>query len=116
MSADPRCCAVVGVGFLGSRLLALLPGARGVDLRRGEDAADPAVWAGSPPERIFCCQSTRGGDAAAYRRAYLGVLRALPGAARLIWCSALSAGSAAGARAEVLREAEQGVLARGGVV
>lgn len=117
MSIDPRRCAVVGVGFLGSRLLALLSGARGVELRRGEDAADPSVWEGHPlPERIFCCQSTRGGDAAAYRRAYLGVLGALPGAARVIWCSALSVGAAEGARAEVLRTAEQGVLARGGVV
>lgn len=115
---------ILGTGFLGSRLRALLPQAVGIDrcapAEVQGDAADPAVLARAAallsPSLIFCCLSTRGGDAAAYRRTYLGVLRELPMTARLIFCSALSAGQGGTEQASVLREAEECVLARGGVV
>lgn len=115
---------ILGTGFLGSRLRRLLPQAVGIDRAAAAevqgDAADPAVLARAAesvsPAFIFCCLSTRGGDAAAYRRTYLEPLPALPAAARLIFCSALSAGQGHAEKAAILREAEQRVLARGGVV
>lgn len=115
---------ILGTGFLGSRLHRLLPHALGIDRAAPAefqgDAADPAVLARAVeqgrPALIFCCLSTRGGDAAAYRRTYLDVVRALPEGARVVFCSSLSAGPGMSDKAALLREAETCVLARGGVV
>ncbi len=115
---------ILGTGFLGSRLRRLLPQSIGIDRAAPAevqgDAADPAVLTRAeslmPPALIFCCLSTRGGEAAEYRRTYLDVVRALPVSARIIFCSSLSAGAGASEKAGILREAEQCVLARGGVV
>lgn len=117
-------CWILGTGFLGSRLRARLPHAVGVDAEAPAevqgDAAEAAVLAEAAalaePQAVFCCLSTRGGDAAAYRRTYLDVLRALPAGARVVFCSALSAGQGGTEKAAVLRDAEAAVLARGGVV
>lgn len=115
---------ILGTGFLGSRLRRLLPQSVGIDRTapaevQGEAAA-PAVLARAaallPPAFIFCCLSTRGGDAAAYRRTYHDVVQALPEGAKLIFCSSLSAGQGASEKAAILQETEQVVLARGGVV
>ena len=117
-------CWILGTGFLGSRLRARLLHAVGIDAAapaevRG-DAAEAAVLARAAalaqPAAVFCCMSTRGGDAAAYRRTYLETLRALPEGPRLVFCSALSAGQGGSEKAAILREAEALVLARGGVV
>lgn len=124
MTAAAQPAWILGVGFLGSRLRRLLPQSIGIDgsapAEVQGDAADPAVQARAavllPPALIFCCLSTRGGNAADYRRTYLDVVRALPGTARVIFCSALSAGQGASEKAGILREAEQSVLDRGGVV
>lgn len=115
---------ILGTGFLGSRLRRLLPHAVGIDCAAPAevqgDAADPAVLARAAergmPALIFCCLSTRGGDAAAYRRTYLDAVRALPAGAKVVFCSSLSAGQGASDKAGLLREAETCVLARGGVV
>lgn len=117
-------CWILGTGFLGSRLRARLTHAVGIDaVAPAEvqgDAADAAVLARAAasvlPQAVFCCLSTRGGDAAAYRRTYLDTLRALPDGARVVFCSALSAGQGGSEKAAILREAEALVLARGGVV
>ncbi|MCQ2365295.1 MAG: hypothetical protein MJ051_07070 [Akkermansia sp.] len=117
-------CWILGTGFLGSRLRACLSHAVGIDSAAPAevqgDAADAAVLARAAamaqPAAVFCCLSTHGGDAAAYRRTYLDTLRALPEGARVIFCSALSAGQGASEKAAILREAEAQVLARGGVV
>lgn len=101
------------------------------------DAADPTTLQQalrhSTPTHIFCCTATHGGDAAAYRHAYVDVVRALkeavPGA-RLVFCSSSSVygrkdGSvvtedseclAEGERAEALLEAEREVLRARGCV
>ena len=117
-------CWILGTGFLGSRLQARLTHAAGIDAAAPAevqgDAADAAVLARAAalvqPQTVFCCLSTRGGDAAAYRHTYLDVLQALPEGVRLVFCSALSAGQGETEKAVILREAEACVLARGGVV
>lgn len=124
MSSAAQPAWILGTGFLGSRLRRLLPQSIGIDRAapaevQGE-AADAAVLeraaAVLPPARIFCCLSTRGGEVADYRRTYLDVVRTLTEGARIIFCSSLSAGQGASEKAAILREAEQTVLARGGVV
>lgn len=115
---------ILGMGFLGSRLRRLLPHAVGIDRTAPAevqgDAADSAVLARAAergtPALVFCCLSTRGGEAEAYRRTYLDVVRALPAEAKVVFCSSLSAGQGVSDKAALLREAETCVLARGGVV
>lgn len=115
---------ILGTGFLGSRLRRLLPQSIGIDNAAPAEvcgnAADPAVTAHAEemlkPALIFCCLSTRGGDEADYRRTYLGAVRTLPESARIIFCSALSAGTGNTEKAAILRETEELVLSRGGVV
>lgn len=126
MPATAQHSWVIGGGFLGSALAESLQ-ARGhsvlvLDIRNGQDAADPAVLraalAQGQPQTVFCCQATHGGSAADYRHAYTGVaeaLRAVVPAARIVFCSSLGA-AASHERAAVLRQAEQTVLAAGGVV
>lgn len=126
MPAPAQHSWVIGGGFLGSALAAALP-SRGhsvlvLDIRNGQDAADPAVLraalAQGVPQTVFCCQATHGGSAADYRHAYAGVVSALlevVPAARIVFCSSLGA-AAPHERAAVLRKAEQSVLAAGGVV
>lgn len=124
MTAAAQPAWVLGTGFLGSRLRRLLPQGIGIDRAAPAevqgDAADAAVLTRAaevlPPALIFCCLSTRGGDAADYRRTYLDVVQALPHGARVVFCSALSAGTGDSEKASILRETEQLVLARGGVV
>lgn len=85
------------------------------------------------PTLIFCCMATRGGTAVQYRTCYSDTVSALhrqcPGA-KVIFCSSISVYGdcgrqlvtekttprAAGERACVLLDAEQNVLAHGGVV
>lgn len=115
---------VVGTGFLGSALCRALPLCLGIDSAAPADicgdAADPAVLARAAarlePQVVFCCMATHGGDAAAYRHAYLDVVAALPRGPRVVFCSSTSAGHGAGERKDILRAAEQAVLERGGVV
>lgn len=117
-------CWVLGAGFLGSRLRARLPYALSIDSTAPADVqgdaaeADVAACARrtAEPQFIFCCLSTRGGDAAAYRRTYAEPLRHMPPSAKIIFCSTLSAGQSRTPQAAVLREAEACVLKRGGVV
>lgn len=120
----PRPAWVVGTGFLGSCLLRALPHAVGIDSAVPADvcgdAADAAVLAQAvklmEPECIFCCTATHGGDAEAYRRAYADVVQALPPGVRVVFCSSTSVEHAGGERQQILRAAEDAVLARGGVV
>lgn len=124
MSTAAQPAWILGAGFLGSCLRRLLPQAIAIDRAAPAEvqghAGDPAVLARAEalvhPAFVFCCLSTRGGDAADYRRTYLDVVRALPEGCRIIFCSSLSAGQGASERAAILREAEAEVLARGGVV
>lgn len=124
MSTAAQSAWILGTGFLGSRLRRLLPEALGIDRAAPADvqgdAADPAVLARAVamglPECVFCCLSTRGGTAADYRRTYLDVVRALPAGCRIVFCSSLSAGQGRSEKAAVLRECEELVLSRGGVV
>lgn len=123
MSLTDTPCWVLGAGLIGSRLRARMPQALSIDIAApadvAGDAADPAVLARAAarlrPQIVFCCLSTRGGDAAAYRRVYSDVLRALPLGAKPVFCSALSAGQGDSPQAAALREAEALALARGGV-
>lgn len=124
MSTAAQSAWILGTGFLGSRLRRLLPEAIGIDRAAPADvqgdAADPAVLARAAamarPECVFCCLSTRGGTTADYRRTYLDVVRALPAGCRIVFCSALSAGQGVSEKAAILRECEELVLSRGGVV
>ena len=121
---EPRPAWVVGTGFLGAVLLRALPHAVGIDCAAPADvqgdAADTAVLARAAgllaPEWVFCCTATHGGDAAAYRHAYADVVSALPPHVRVVFCSSLSVEHADGERQQILRAAEEAVLARGGVV
>ena len=121
---EPRPAWVVGTGFLGAELLRALPHAVGIDCATPADvqgdAADAAVLARAAgllaPEWVFCCTATHGGDAAAYRHAYADVVSALPSHVRVVFCSSLSVEHADGERQQILRAAEDAVLARGGVV
>lgn len=124
MNPAAQPCWVLGTGFLGSRLLARLPQGIGVDAVAAADvqgdAADPGVLAQAAarqhPALVFCCLSTRGGGADAYRHTYLDVVEALPTACKIVFCSALSAGQGLSEKAAILRRAEVAVVARGGVV
>lgn len=87
--------------------------------------------ASGAPEVVYFCAATRGGDAAAYRRAYLepvqAVAAAVPGA-RLVFCSSTAVYEGQGEVTEdtptpgsteklrILLAAEQAALAAGGVV
>ncbi|MDO4817326.1 MAG: hypothetical protein Q3986_02740 [Akkermansia sp.] len=121
---EPRPAWVVGTGFLGAELLRALPHAVGIDCAAPADAqgdaADTAVLARAAgllaPEWVFCCTATHGGDAAAYRHAYADVVSALPPHVRVVFCSSTSVEHADGERQQILRAAEDAVLARGGVV
>ena len=121
---EPRPAWVVGTGFLGAELLRALPHAVGIDCAAPADvqgdAADTAVLARAAgllaPEWVFCCTATHGGDAAAYRHAYADVVSALPPHVRVVFCSSTSVEHAEGERQQILRAAEDAVLARGGVV
>lgn len=121
---EPRPAWVIGTGFLGAQLLRALPHAVGIDCAAPADvqgdAADRAVLAQAaglmPPEWVFCCTATHGGDAAAYRHAYADVVSALPPHVRVVFCSSTSVEHAEGERQQILRAAEDAVLARGGVV
>ncbi len=141
---------LVGHGFLGS-FLTQLARARGLDVCTIDcapdagadivgDAAEPTFWQGllrqqASPDVLILCQATRGGDAAAYERSYVGVLHVIREAwgarvPQLIFCSSSSAcGGRLGERvderaslppltprARILREAEQLVLEQGGLV
>ena len=137
---------VIGCGFLGSALAGACraAGARVLSI----DPAAPADVCGSAaddgvllramaqlvPDVVFCCTATSGGSAEDYRRAYPAVVeslvRVLPAASRLVFCSSTSlyAGacgqvvteqcpvSAATERAQHLFAAEEKTLAAGGVV
>ncbi len=133
---------VIGVGYLGSRLLEALracgQSAIGIDICSPADfvgdAADVAFLNSiAKPKRVYCCQATAGGDAAAYRKSYVGVVEALLQCcpdAELIFCSScslyggregelldeMSPVSIRGERAEILQAAESAVLAAGGRV
>lgn len=136
---------VVGAGYLGSALHELLA-AEGwaawridVDSDRADavaDAADPVQLAscGLPaPRVVFIAVSTAGGDAARFAALYPRVCRAVAACcpqARLVFCSSASVyGGVEGEevteetpcrplrkQGAILLEAEQTVLARGGVV
>lgn len=134
--------AVVGTGFLGSRLVAALR-AQGRDVVGIDPAAPadlPCAVADLPPDcsgeafrLIFCCMATHGGDAAAYRTCYPDSARVLVRRfpmARLVFCSSLSVygvtdGRVAdeqaptrsdSPRAALLLQAESTVLEAGGIV
>lgn len=133
-----------GAGFLGSALVRMLAGAGSclvVDPACGENgvrgmADDAAVAAralklAGCPQVIYFCASTRGGDAAAYRRTYVAPVRQLaahlPGV-RFVFCSSAAVYAGRGAVTEdsrldasteklrLLREAELAVLETGGAV
>lgn len=135
---------VGGAGFLGSALVELCCSA-GWSALVVDPASSDSAWVGQgaavpslsgaallpSPAVVFFCASTRGGDATAYRRAYLEpVLQALPLAprARFVFCSSTSLYGAEGgvsessptpARSErhhALLSAEHAVLRSGGVV
>ncbi|MFI3243193.1 MAG: NAD-dependent epimerase/dehydratase family protein [Akkermansia sp.] len=142
MSEKDASTWVIGVGYLGSRLLAALracgQSAWGIDVRPPADfvgdAADVSFLNSlSKPKRVYCCQATRGGDAEAYRQSYLGVVEAVRQCcpeAEIIFCSSCSLYggrdgalldessplSIKGERAEILQAAESAVLAAGGRV
>ena len=137
---------VIGCGFLGSALAGACraAGARVLTI----DPAAPADVCGSAaddgvllramaqlvPDVVFCCTATCGGSAEDYRRAYPAVVeslvRVLPAASRVVFCSSTSlyAGAcgqvvteecpvcAATERAQHLFAAEEKTLAAGGVV
>ena len=90
-----------------------------------------AVELAGEPELVYFCAATRGGDAAAYRRAYLEPVQAVAAAApsaRLVFCSSAAVYEGQGDAAEdaptpgsteklrILLEAEQAVREAGGVV
>jgi len=143
--------AVVGPGYLGAAIarMAATAGARVwtasqsameavhpnalhgiVDIT---DAAAVAAWAQILPAdcRIVCAVSSRGGDAAAYRRLYLGAANHLAATGRPLlfvgstsvygqrdgcWVDETSETTPAAETGRVLLEAESVVLASGGVV
>lgn len=90
-----------------------------------------AVAAAGEPEVVYFCAATHGGDAAAYRRAYLEPVLAVAAAipqARLVFCSSTAVYEGRGRVTEesptrrdseklcLLQEAEQAVLGAQGVV
>lgn len=93
--------------------------------------APGAMQEAPQPDVVYFCAATRGGDAAAYRRAYLEPVRAVAAAvpgARLVFCSSTAVYEGQGEVTElsptpgsteklrVLLAAEQATLAAGGVV
>lgn len=144
-SSAPKGAWVIGGGYLGRRLVELLR-SRGrpvltVDLSSPADVVGDAADEGVlrlaleqlVPHVAYCCQSTRGGDAEAYRRTYVDVVRQaarVATGARLVFCSSGSVyGRREGAfvseespclpeteRGRLLLQAEQEVMQRGGVV
>lgn len=134
--------AVVGTGFLGSRLLAVLraQGREVIGIDPVAPADIPCAAADLPEERardsfrlIFCCMATHGGDAIAYRACYVDTVHALIRRfpeARLVFCSSLSVYAlGGGARAvetsptrtdsqhvSILLQAETAVLGADGIV
>lgn len=136
---------VIGCGFLGSALAECCreAGARVLTLDpcavaniRGSAAEAPVLQHALErlvPDIVFCCAATRGGDAAAYRRAYLQPVQhlgALLRGCRVVFCSSVSVyagrggevvteespAQAATERAQILLQAEAAVQAQGGVV
>ena len=130
---------VIGMGFLGRRVAMRLKRIdfKGIDLRQGQDAGQAGVLRElarqhGAPAHIYCCQATRGGSVADFEHAYHDVVRhALElEPEKLIFCSSASVLGARqgeicdenypaqprGERARCLWEAEQLVLAAGGVV
>lgn len=144
----PQNVWIVGArGFLGSQLAGCMQQCRlqlfDPRIGTGEAAGQPAGCVQEPaalrralaaagvPDVVYFCAATRGGDAAAYRRAYLepvqAVAAAAPGA-RLVFCSSTAVYEGRGDATEqsatpgsteklrVLLAAEQVVLRAGGVV
>ncbi len=141
-----RIC-IIGHGFLG-RALAVYLRTQGHDVCTVDqnpltrphvigDASDVGFWSHflierAAPDIIICAQATSGGDAAAYEKCYLGILKACLSQApsRLIFCSSTSVcGVLDGSlvdearaiqpqspRARILGEAEEFVLAQQGLV
>lgn len=136
------CIAVVGTGFLGSRLVAALraQGRQVAGIDPSAPADYPCAVAELPPDcsgeafrLIFCCMATHGGDAAAYRTCYPDSVRELVRRfpkTRLVFCSSLSVYCVTGGRvadeqaptrsdsprAALLLQAESAVLEAGGIV
>lgn len=136
---------VVGHGFLG-RVLAKACRARGAKVLTIDPAAPADIGGAAcdaitllvaceqlVPTLVFCCMATHGGTAAQYRACYLDTVQALQQycpEAKIIFCSSISVYGdcggtcvteqtpplATGERAAVLLEAEQAVVAHGGVV
>lgn len=129
-------------GMLGAALRAHLPqetvtlfdpAFRAGEGGRAARVQAPGAMEGAPaPDAVIFCAATHGGDAAAYRSAYVepvqAVAAAAPGA-RLVFCSSVAVYEAPGVaateesptpgsseRLRVLLEAEQAALAAGGVV
>lgn len=105
MSTNCRHVWIVGAGFLGTELrrICRAAGMRVLTI----DAAAPADVQGAaqhpdtlraalralPPDTVFCCTSSGGGDASAYLRCYEEVaqsLSRLPHAPNLVFCSTCS--------------------------
>ncbi len=136
---------VIGAGFLGDALAAACrsAGARVLTI----DAAGHASLCGSAaeqtvlqqalqrfhPEVVFCCTATHGGDAAAYRQAYLRPaeqLASLVKESRIVFCSSTSVYArlpelvvteespvlAENERSQILLQAEEVVMQSGGIV
>lgn len=121
---------VLGNGFLGSRLAEVCRrlGARVLCIDATTpaevhgDAADETVLRAAAcqvaPTLIFCCLSTRG-QMERYEHTYLHPLRLLQRmfpTVEIVFCSSLSAGWGSSPSADILRQAEQLVLQRGGRV
>lgn len=140
MSAGSLKHWVIGVGYLGSRLVAALRArghaVLGIDCTDAGDVVGDAADARflssmitlyGAPARVYLCQATSGGDVEAYSHSYAAVLAAVQSVlpeAELIFCSSsslyggqggelVSEGSplrAGGERAAILQGVEQIVL------
>ena len=136
---------VVGAGFLGSALAEACRAERAHVITIDPDAVatlrgsvadvDLLIHARSrlEPDIVFCCTATHGGDAEAYRNAYLAPVSSLVSmlrGTRIVFCSSTSVYSGQGGeiiteespvhadseRAAILLETEEMVLQSGGVV
>lgn len=135
---------VIGAGFLGAEVAAMCRAAGAATLRM--DPAAPAevqgcAWEAAAlaraqellpnPQVVYGCMATHGGDAQAYRLAYVESVARLVEAvprARLVFCSSTSLYGGPGEvteesptrteseRAQILQEAEELVRQSGGVV
>lgn len=144
--ASPLKHWVIGVGYLGSRLVTALRArghaVLGIDCTEAGDVAGDAADARflssmvalyGAPARVYLCQATSGGDVAAYAHAYAGILAAVQEVlpeVELIFCSSSSVYGgqggelvsetspllARGERAAILQGVEQIVLNAGGRV